>query len=723
MDRIQVLESFRRARITTQFSVTAYPKRLVRYIYIGMADETVELYGGALELNEETAGRAVVDAQAALEEARRQANDLVAAAQAKVERAKDVAEVVEMFTNVGDDIRCIVEGQHAPASERLVLIQKPLNVAAAMIEETIAASLAAVEDEVDPHAPPKVDLKTFVDWIAQPGYLERVLPDAKCIAALSIAGKPTALLVRNGEAAYVVTPRYKLGDVEALFPPPDVQEQLFSHNSVEPGDQRSVAWARLVVAEKRAERKMKVFYRIAFVMEGIVRNTDILSPLPEGFTLTGGFDAESVELRWESRNVLAPRVDDLDAWVAQVSGEVVEGSRVVVGPYDTMIFYDYSPVKPAGYSFIRPPVGVPLQVIKTSNGRLAVSWTDHSSSNQRAHTCPLRWRHPDSDLLLHEHQLPVIPLDIDGVTIEKMSTFIGSRQNPDALVRHGHMLAHAISVLRSEEASERPFIDLVASTASAEHGIGFELAMTLAISHTKRWRCQRVKHRPLASADTAAFAEIKSSIADELATRALPTDEALVTSLIEDEGVVWVGRKPNGEYVSVATPDGAWAHVRTIGKNGRMPGKLEMWRKPPATGKWVQYWSDSMAWGELNSVDRTKTLPGPSIDAVVSAVQAEFDQRRRRRIIAIRIRAYRNQAVVYSVTSDAESVYVDHVGYALNGGTARITSVSGSTNPRPFSWVSAEFSEQRNGTDPLAPGSQTFAYIDREWFSENWQQD
>lgn len=58
---------------------------------------------------------------------------------------------------------------------------------------------------------------------------------------------------------------------------------------------------------------------------------------------------------------------------------------------------------------------------------------------------------------------------------------------------------------------------------------------------------------PSRLADTAAFAEIKSSIADELAA-ALPTDEALVTSLIEDKGVVWVGRKPNGEYVSVATP-------------------------------------------------------------------------------------------------------------------------------------------------------------------------
>lgn len=214
-------------------------------------------------------------AQDAAAAAKAEANRLLDEANAQVEKARDAADAIEIFASIGANVRTISAGEPAPTTTSVVLIQEPLNAAALMIEQTIAAILEDPSiDLEDDRLRPMVSIDSFAQWLSEPGNAERALPAPKCVAAVSSKEIRTVLAVRNGAAVYLIDPEPSLCGVEALFPDPDLHEQMFTDpmtgRPVQPG---TIRWD---LAERQSARKWRSLYMLAFALEGLVRNTKVL---------------------------------------------------------------------------------------------------------------------------------------------------------------------------------------------------------------------------------------------------------------------------------------------------------------------------------------------------------------------------------------------------------------------------------------------------------------
>lgn len=380
----------------------------------------------------------------------------------------------------------------------------------------------------------------------------------------------------------------------------------------------------------------------------------------------------------------------------------------------------------------------PLEASAFRTGALCVTWkeltppewkTPHGLDRRQVNTrisCLLRWRDPDAKYRTTV-ELPVIPLDSDDVTVESLSKFIGSRQNPDALVRHGPLLARAITLLQVEEAAEREFLDAVAAAVASQHDLAMADARGLATAHTKRWRRKNAKYRPLASANKSAFAEIVGSIGNELAISAMPVDEYLITALKQAVGAVWVGRKPNGDYVQVVTDDGVWSHVRTVtrvvtGSTVSSGVSVDEWQEPPAVDGWLPYWVDSAGWSELRLADRSRALTLPQKNAVMAAA---YDNAMSRgvstRIIAIKVHPTGRTVRVHSTSDNPERLDTSAFDFSFDAdGNPVLEPAWLSSGKLAKRELATLFGVQRGGIRPLAEGSDVYAYLDREWILAHW---
>lgn len=299
--------------------------------------KSIELSGSHQKLDAGSTAGMVAGAQAALAAAqvaaaaaKAEANRLLDEAKTQAEKAQDAADAIEIFASVGNSVRTICDGEPAPVTEPVALIQGPLNAAALMIEGAIAAILDDPSiDLEDERLLPTVSIDSFAQWLSEPGNAERALPAPKCVAAVASKEIRTVLAVRNGGAVYLIDPEPGFYGVDALFPDPGQQEPSRSH------------------------------YLLAFALEGLVRNTEVLHPVPEGFTFAPGLGGDHIELRYRTRNAIEPEVEGLNEWMERITGGIQKGGRVIVG--DCRNIYSFGKaVYPKRWSNdFQPPTGVP----------------------------------------------------------------------------------------------------------------------------------------------------------------------------------------------------------------------------------------------------------------------------------------------------------------------------------------------------------------------------
>jgi len=403
---------------------------------------------------------------------------------------------MRLFLGEGVEVETLLDGEGAPATEQLHLMQRMLY----MDEEIFVSS---VMDEGF-HAENMKDLPALL--AANPDLLERMLPHPRCIAIARIRRErrefdaPDTLLdalrqiekadqdmyvhilIRDGGRVHMVMADRETSRAQRLFPSRAEIDAIFSDRSRYDWEKRAYQTREITpfdieYSEKRGEHdKRALFYkRFLIILWGLQERKGVFGPFIPQNTNWLEETTHSRHFRFvhDEENVLTDGLRPVSSWISEMNTWLRPGSRILAHG-DKVMTPDTAPTAyssnngAGGYESHRDREAanrLDELTVGRRGAELIVQLPTREVYGSRTMNTPLTVREADGTVLPEG----VLCLDrADSVTLRR---YINSRQERATYLRWLALFMGALPVLEARERVERDLADQLGRTRPDLHGV------------------------------------------------------------------------------------------------------------------------------------------------------------------------------------------------------------------------------------------------------------
>ena len=393
---------------------------------------------------------------------------------------------MRLFLGEGVEVETLLEGESAPASEPLHLMQRML-----YLDEEIFVS--SVMDEGF-HAGNMRDLPQLLS--ANPDLLDRMLPHPRCVAIARIRRKSrefetpknlmevfsliekdqqdrfVQILIRDGENVRMVMADEETSRAERLFPSSQEIDAIFTDRSRYDWDKRAYQTREITpfdieYSDKRGEHdKRALFYkRFLIILWGLQERKQVFGPfIPQG----GNWLEETTHNRHfrfvhDEENVLTDGLKPVAAWISEMNDWIRPGSRVLVQGNRVMT----PDTAPTAYSSDRGAGGyerhrdrhaanrVDELIVGRRGAELIVQLPTEQGYRERRMNTPVRLREADGTVVRSG------ALCLDRADAKTLRRYINSREQRSTYLSWLALFMGALPIVEAREAADRGLIDRV----------------------------------------------------------------------------------------------------------------------------------------------------------------------------------------------------------------------------------------------------------------------
>lgn len=558
----------------------------------------------------------------------------------RIELMQEGIETIGLYLSAAEGVEVIRDGERADELEPIVIRQLVL----AMDEETM---LYADDGGID-----ATRVSSFDKWLlADERHVERILPERKCVVAVvprwrerpgqdpwdvDPADHVTHFLVRNGEALFRTTVNdFMAGEV--LIPRGDEFVKYFrptwakydpdtGHllNPLQPGSREYAE------AMDRSDRKGRHFLRIGLILQGLVDNSDVFTPLhPAGVNMLTDPSERSEKCRiiTDAEGGLESGAESFDAWRQRLNEQLRPGMRIVgwfqgwdsewayANENDRESSRGHSRVSPDGAE--HPPTGEPL-VIEERDGsylvcrykRTATRWVKewvetrpgwgYNGHVERGYKTRASVRLlPTDDFIL--------PYDLIESS-DELRRFLESRRERRNYRELWPLIRATLKAKREEEEAEAPFLVMLSGVLARENGVEVADAEREVAELVRWWKLKNRHHRALTKDEAGAVRMIVAEHARRMKDRRRPVSTTVVAKLRElHPDAVAVVRPRSGGYtvlVPAFSDQNTYVHEHDYTAKAE-PREVREWRMvgTDRPTRWTVAWS-SERWAEWNLAAR-----------------------------------------------------------------------------------------------------------------------
>lgn len=398
---------------------------------------------------------------------------------------------MRLFLGEGVEVATLLEGESAPASEPLHLMQRML-----YLDEEIFVS--SVMDEGF-HAGNMRDLPGLLS--ANPDLLDRMLPHPRCVAIARIRRKNrefetpknlmevfalierdqqdrfVQILIRDGGNVRMVMADEETSRAERLFPSRAEIDAIFT-------DRGSYDWERreyrtreitpfdIAYSDKRGEHDQRaLFYkRFLIILWGLQERKQVFGPfIPQGANwLEETTHNRHFRFVHDEENVLTDGLRPVAAWIAEMNDWIRPGSRVLVQGNRVMT----PDTAPTAYSSDRGAGGYERHrdrhavnrleelVVGRRGAELIVQLPTEQGYRERRMNTPVRLREADGTVVTSG------ALCLDRVDAKTLRRYINSREQRSTYLSWLALFMGALPIVEAREAADRGVIDRVSRLRS-----------------------------------------------------------------------------------------------------------------------------------------------------------------------------------------------------------------------------------------------------------------
>lgn len=396
---------------------------------------------------------------------------------------------MRLFLGEGVEVATLLEGESAPASEPLHLMQRML-----YLDEEIFVS--SVMDEGF-HAGNMRDLPHLLS--ANPDLLDRMLPHPRCVAIARIRRKSrefetpknlmevfalierdqqdrfVQILIRDGGNVRMVMADEETSRAERLFPSRAEIDAIFT-------DRGSYDWERreyrtreitpfdIAYSDKRGEHDQRaLFYkRFLIILWGLQERKQVFGPfIPQGANwLEETTHNRHFRFVHDEENVLTDGLKPVAAWISEMNDWIRPGSRVLVQGNRVMT----PDTAPTAYSSDRGAGGYERHrdrhaanrldelIVGRRGAELIVQLPTEQGYREKRMNTPVRLREADGTVVRSG------ALCLDRADAKTLRRYINSRQNRSSYLSWLALFMGALPIMEAREAADRVLIDRVRRT-------------------------------------------------------------------------------------------------------------------------------------------------------------------------------------------------------------------------------------------------------------------
>jgi len=440
----------------------------------------------ALERQKQEVQRAAAEAkaliQAQVKEMERKLAEqlaLLEPAMKELDKLSDGVDALNIYLGRDEQIIPIADGERAPAGTVITVRQLVL----AMDEESV---LFADRGGMDFR-----DIDQFIEWLQKdPAHLDQLLPEPKGVVAViprrarkdygdpwmqssaEAANKHTWWLIRNGEAVWLTTTEFVVGNHTV----PSAKEftDLFMvparfgapAHPMEPG---SKEWME---AEEHADKRTRHYMKVALLLQGLLDRTTVFHPHDgASFLDQSHYDAGRVKVILDGENAVTDGRPSFADWRRERVALMHAGMRVI-GAFSThMQTFDtndrLSDVRPKGHS---PASLVPYNVRPTS--RPYYDWEFSFARTDEIWDEDLReWRTPKTKATAYLRNSSRWWLPLDTITEDEIRYYMNARTKRHEYLDMIPALRAALEVKVAERQAEAPFRAALIDALAREAGL------------------------------------------------------------------------------------------------------------------------------------------------------------------------------------------------------------------------------------------------------------
>lgn len=432
-----------------------------------------------------------------------------AALSKQIKKAEGAIDVINSYLGTGEEIVRLKKGKPAPAEEPITLRQLVLY----MDEETAAAENFAEQGGIDFE-----NVREFDKWIKKKDNLAQCLPEKKGIVAFKIrrsrknyntdpwsqnardeANKTLYVLIRNGTNLYRIYTNLCLGGT--LFPKQNEWEAYFYDHTFKRQDEDPrplrPGSRQYMEAMEAAEENQRQYYKVLFMIQGMLDRTKVFWPLPEPRVNVCNLEHYNKYLQFvaDAEMALGDGRPSFSQWLKDANGQLDKGSRVIG------TFRSYYSQESGIRGRIHPknaylPDSLKLYTIEDKqDDALIIRW---KREGEVVYTDWYRDSHePKRRARMKLYRSDGFILNVDAVTVEEMRYYISSRIHRHSYRNMIPLMRTAIEIKQKEAEQEAPFRQMLIGVIAERCEVTHERAEDSVDELIHWWKFKNLTHRAL----------------------------------------------------------------------------------------------------------------------------------------------------------------------------------------------------------------------------------